>query len=339
MPTITSGSVTLLDLTDSKKIDLHITSNHPTIQIYDKNTSQGTLTPDWSTNPLELTPIVYVDSTDITNEITSFVWTKIKGSDITEEQVSTSKILRISTNDLNVSATMRYKCTVTYNSKSFSNEITFARIDTGKNGDSAPAVVAQYSVNGTSNWSTTLDSATHKYIRFSYDNGASWTSAIKISGEDGKSVEIKGVAYAKTTPVTGTVITLYSDVNTTTQITGASEGDSYLVGGYLCVYNGSQFMCTGQIQGPKGDKGDSYYLFVRYASSANGANMSASPDGKTYIGFYRSSINQLPSDTQRYLRQHRCCPGSPALRRVASGVLRLYGHRSVQKDHRSPYNP
>ena len=92
---IQSNDIVLLDTTDSKKIDLHITSNHPTIQIYDQNTSQGTLTPDWSTNPLKLTPIVYVDSTDITNELTSFTWTKIKGSETSEEQVSTSKILNI----------------------------------------------------------------------------------------------------------------------------------------------------------------------------------------------------------------------------------------------------
>ena len=296
---IQSNDIVLLDTTDSKKIDLHITSNHPTIQIYDQNSSQGILTPDWSASPLKLTPIVYVDSTDITNELTSFVWTKIKGSETSEEQISTSKILIISNNDLNESATIRYRCTVIYNEKSFSNEITFARVNTGKdgaNGNSAPAVKAQYSINGTSNWATTLDSSVHKYIRFSYDDGATWTSAIKISGEDGKSVEIKGVAYAKTTPVTGTTIALYSDTAMTIQITNATEGDSYLVDGYLCVYNGTNFVCTGQIQGPQGQKGDSYYLFIRYADNANGGGISTTPEGKTYIGFYRSSVNQVPTD-------------------------------------------
>ena len=37
MPTITSGNITLIDLTDTKKIDLHIASNYPTVQIYDTN--------------------------------------------------------------------------------------------------------------------------------------------------------------------------------------------------------------------------------------------------------------------------------------------------------------
>lgn len=300
MPTITSGSITLLDVTDSKKIDLHISSNHPTIQIYDQNASQEQLTPDWSINPLELTPIVYVDSTDVTDSLSNkFTWTKIKGSDTTEEVVSTSKVLIVSTNDLNESANIRYKCTVEYNGKSFSNEITFARVYTGKDGASgsnAPAVKAQYSVDGTNDWSATLNPSTHKYIRFSYDNGATWTSAIKIYGEDGKSVQIKGVAYAKAELVVGQAIVLYSDVNTSVQITNAITGDSYLVDGYLCVYNGTNFVCTGQIQGPQGDKGDSYYLFIRYADNSNGNGISTTPDGKSYIGFYRSSVNQVPTD-------------------------------------------
>lgn len=297
---VKSNDIVILDTTDSKKIDLHISSNHPTIQIYDQNASQEQLTPDWSINPLELTPIVYVDSTDVTDSLSNkFTWTKIKGSDTTEEVVSTSKVLIVSTNDLNESANIRYKCTVEYNGKSFSNEITFARVYTGKDGASgsnAPAVKAQYSVDGTNDWSATLNPSTHKYIRFSYDNGATWTSAIKIYGEDGKSVQIKGVAYAKAELVVGQAIVLYSDVNTSVQITNAITGDSYLVDGYLCVYNGTNFVCTGQIQGPQGDKGDSYYLFIRYADNSNGNGISTTPDGKSYIGFYRSSVNQVPTD-------------------------------------------
>ena len=297
---VKSNDIVILDTTDSKKIDLHISSNHPTIQIYDQNASQEQLTPDWSINPLELTPIVYVDSTDVTDSLSNkFTWTKIKGSDTTEEVVSTSKVLIISNNDLNESANIRYKCTVEYNGKSFSNEITFARVYTGKDGASgsnAPAVKAQYSVDGANDWSATLNTSTHKYIRFSYDNGATWTSAIKISGEDGKSVQIKGVAYAKAELVVGQAIVLYSDVNTSVQITNAITGDSYLVDGYLCVYNGTSFVCTGQIQGPQGDKGDSYYLFIRYADNSNGNGISTTPDGKSYIGFYRSSVNQVPTD-------------------------------------------
>ena len=292
MSFINSNSITFMDATDTKKIDVHIASNHPTIQIYNGRT----YTPDWTTTSLILTTTVYADSTDVTG-LATFRWVEIKGSGTTENSLSsTSKELVISRNTLSNASMIRYKCYATYNGKEYSNEITFTCINDGV---AAPNVQAQYSANGTANsWESTLDSSTHKYIRFSYDGGNSWTEAIRITGndgEDGRSVELKGVAYAKSTPVTGNVITLYSDINANVQITNATDGDSYLVDGYLCVYNGTDFVCTGQIQGPKGDKGDSYYLFIRYADDANGSGISTSPDGKSYIGFYRSTVNQAPT--------------------------------------------
>ena len=297
---IKSNDIVLLDVTDTKKVDVHISSNHPTIQIYNPNATQGTFTPDWSSSPLKLTATIYADSTDVTSEINSFKWSR-KIGDTVDVLSSTTNTLTISANELAPPVVMvQYVCTITYNEKTSENIITFARTDVGKDGasgNSAPAVKAQYSIDGISSWTAILNTSTHKYIRFSYDNGATWTSAIKIAGEDGKSVQIKGVAYAKTTPITGQTITLYSDEGTSTQIVDAANGDSYLVDGYLCVYNGTNFVCTGQIQGPQGEKGDSYYLFIRYANNASGSGVSTSPDGKSYIGFYRSSVNQVPTDT------------------------------------------
>lgn len=296
---IKSNDIVILDTTDTKKLDVHISSNHPTIQIYNQNTTQGTYTPDWSSNPLVLTATIYADSTNITSTISSFKWSRIIG-DVVEILDTTTNTLTISENDLNNSTGMViYTCSITYNDRTSENRITFARTDAGKDGvkgNNAPAVKAQYSIDGNSDWTYSLNVSAHKYIRFSYDNGATWTSAIKIYGEDGKSVEIKGVAYTKDTPVAGQIIVLYSDINTSTKITNATNGDSYLVDGYLCVYNGTNFICTGQIQGPKGEKGDSYYLFIRYANNTNGSGISTSPDGKSYIGFYRSSVNQVPTD-------------------------------------------
>ncbi len=300
MPTVTSGNITLIDLTDTKKVDIHISSNHPTIQIYNPNDSQKPFTPDWSNVPLVLEATVYADSTDITDEIgSSFKWSR-KIGDTVDILSSTTNTLTISANELvPPSAMVQYICSITYNEKTFENIITFARTDVGKDGasgNSAPAVKAQYSIDGNSGWTDSLNASTHKYVRFSYDNGVIWTSAIKIAGEDGKSVQIKGVAYAKTTPIAGQNIVLFSDINTTVQITTATNGDSYLVDGYLCVYNGTNFVCTGQIQGPQGEKGDSYYLFIRYADNVNGGGISSSSTGKSYIGFYRSSVNQVPTD-------------------------------------------
>lgn len=298
MAKITSNAITFIDQTDSRKLEVYINSNLPTTQIFDVNNNG--YTPDWSSTPLHLNIDAYLDSVKITDKEGLSVQWFIKQGVEAEVEYQTGKSITISGNQMSETINaITYICVATYQNVSTRAQITFLQTKTGLNGThgtSAPIVKAQYSEDGTSGWNATLNSSTHKYIRFSYDNGATWTSAIKISGEDGKSVEIKGVAYAKTTPITGQTVALYSDANTATQITGATEGDSYLVDGYLCVHNGTNFVCTGQIQGPKGDKGDSYYLFIRYADNANGGGISTTPNGKTYIGFYRSSINQVPTD-------------------------------------------
>ena len=297
---INSNFITFIDTTDAKKIDVHIASNYPTTQIY--NTNRGTYTPNWSSvSPLTLTATVFADSVDVTH-LSTFKWIEIKGDNTTGQTLSPkSKELNITSNMLSAATPLiRYRCEATYNGNPFYNEITFALINDGV---SAPMVQAQYSSSGADGtWETNLDTSIHKYIHFSYDGGNSWTKAIKITGEDGKpgedgrSVELKGVAYAKITPTTGQSIELFSDIDTNIQITSATDGDSYLVDGYLCVYNGVDFICTGQIQGPQGEKGDSYYLFIRYANDANGSGISISPEGKSYIGFCRSSVNQVPTD-------------------------------------------
>lgn len=298
---IKSNDIVLLDVTDTKKVDVHISSNHPTIQIYNQNDSQESFTPDWSNVPLVLTATIYADSTDITKEISSFKWSR-KIGDTVEVLSSKTNILTISSNELNSTVSMiQYICSVTYNNKTSENLITFARTDVGKdgaNGSSAPSVKAQYSTDGISGWTATLNTSIHKYIRFSYDNGTTWTSAIKIAGEDGTSVNIKGTATSKSA-VSGT--SYYTLVYNSTTITGATIGDAYLLDGnlYVCVDSrdgNDYFMDVGHIQGPQGDKGDSYYLFIRYADNISGSGISASPEGKSYIGFYRSSVNQVPTD-------------------------------------------
>lgn len=135
-----SGNITFIDLTDSKKVDIHISSNLPTIQIYDANTPK--YSPDWSHTPLELTATAYVDSTDITSTLTndSIKWYRQIGSDTYNEISTGNQKLKISNNELideNIgwsAGTISYICSIKYNGKSFENKITFARVDTGLNG-------------------------------------------------------------------------------------------------------------------------------------------------------------------------------------------------------------
>ena len=59
----------------------------------------------------------------------------------------------------------------------------------GANGTNAPAVVYNYSIDGLSGWTPTLNVATHKYWRWSTDNGATWIpvapAVAKMIAEDG----------------------------------------------------------------------------------------------------------------------------------------------------------
>ena len=59
-------------------------------------------------------------------------------------------------------------------------------------GAQAPQVLAEYSPDGMGNWSDVFDSRIHKYMRLSYDDGATWSASIRLVGEDG-SFMYKGI--------------------------------------------------------------------------------------------------------------------------------------------------
>ena len=186
--------------------------------------------------------LLYADSKNVTDSLSSFKWVKLIGNQTSEEELeSDGVILKIYKNELSENIPMiRYRFHATYNNTPFSNEIVFSFVTTGRNG-----------VNG-----------------YTPQKGVDYFDG--VNGQDGKSVTIEGVAYADSTPITGNSITIYSDPtihNESTIIKATSTGKSYLVDGYLCVPNveDGHFICTGRIQGPKGEKGDSSYVFVRYA--------------------------------------------------------------------------
>lgn len=313
---LTTNAVTFMDFTDERKLEVHISSNLPTTQIFDTNTN--TYSPDWSkqaTN-LVLNASVYLDSQDVTDDATTGIeWWLQKGSGI-EEKIDFGDTLIIDANIMDDSVSiLTYICKVIYadngaDSPTAQSKITFVRVKTGANGRDgidgadAPAVMAQYSVDGATNWTTVLNAALHKYVKYSYDGGATYTTAIKIVGEDGRSVSIRGTAYTPDNLTVGEAVRLYSDSSNTTEINteGLSTGDSYLVSGYLCVYNADNdaFICTGTIQGPAGHDGQSSYVFIRYATDANGSNMSTNPSGKTYIGVHTSNTNIPPTTASVY---------------------------------------
>lgn len=302
--TVTSGSITYIDTTDSRKLDVYIANNMPTVQIYNPN-NQNAYSPDWEKNNLTLTASIYLDSIDVTdNDGVSIIWDKQIGTNITSD-IARGKTLTIKDNISSTNNIITYICRASYKGVSAQHKIDFTRVDAGANGTNgspAPAVQAQYSVDGVSGWTPTLNAATHKYIKYSYDGGKTWTTAIKMVGEDGTSVRIKGTATSATS-VTGT--DYYTLVYSGSSITGAELGDAYLYNGDLYVCASSRdgadyFINVGAIQGPAGNDGISSYVFIRYATDANGTGMSTNPSGKTYMGVYTSNTNVAPTTASSY---------------------------------------
>ena len=73
-----------------------------------------------------------------------------------------------------------------------------------------------------------------------------------------------------------------------------------MVSVYLCVYNEDShtFICAGTIQGPQGTPGQSSYVYVRYATDANGSGITKTPNSSTaYIGVCVSTSTSEPAAT------------------------------------------
>lgn len=205
--TLHTNQITFIDLTDNRKLDVHITSNLPITQI--KNINANTYTPDWSSTNLVLTADIYLDSTNVTtNENTIIVWYEQIGTS-EKTQVGTGVSVTIRANKMTSSAMVTYSCEAIYQNVTASAKQTFTRVDTGLNGANAPSVIAQYSVDGTTGWTSVLAS-THKYIRYSYDGGQTYSAAIKMVGEDGikgeagSSVTVTSIQYQEGSSATST---------------------------------------------------------------------------------------------------------------------------------------
>lgn len=138
-------------------------------------------------------------------------------------------------------------------------------------------------------------------------------------GADGTGVAIKGSAYANVTvgdDIIGESYVLYSNEECTTAISEVSDGDAYLVEGYLFVYSGSgtKFICTGKIQGPAGANAPTVVSEKKqfYLSTSNtscvGGSWADSPSGFQY-----SSNKYMWSRSVYTMSDDSIIEGNPAL--------------------------
>ena len=135
---IQSTPLTFIDQTDSRKLEVYIKSNLPTVQIYNQNNPEsGAHTPDWREGEnLKLEADVFLDSRIVEEAYsnTYFIkWYKDEISDNTEIAAN-KKTLQIATNELDTNPIITYICEATYQGIVASMRITFARVDTGLNG-------------------------------------------------------------------------------------------------------------------------------------------------------------------------------------------------------------
>lgn len=104
----------------------------------------------------------------------------------------------------------------------------------------------------------------------------SWGVPFRVRGADGTSISIKGSKDSvESLPAVGNV-----------------DGDAYLIGNYLYIWDGKQWKNVGQF---KGEDGKSSYLHKKY-SDDNGATFTAG-NGETpgrYLGLY---VDMLPTDS------------------------------------------
>lgn len=139
MKTFQSTPLTFIDQTDSRKLEVYIKSNLPTMQIFNQNT--GAHTPDWREGEkLILSMDVFLDSRDMTTAEysgTTIKWYKndVEMTDGSIEDISDDKRkITIKDNILKDDAIITYTCEATYQGIVALSRITFTRVDSGLNG-------------------------------------------------------------------------------------------------------------------------------------------------------------------------------------------------------------
>lgn len=190
------GSITIIDVTDIGEFSVYPMSNLPLSVIYSPD--NNTYSPNWSTNNLILTPVVYYSGQRLTlgsNGLT-ITWQKMEGissaSMGANEVVGNTGILTVSSNQFTASSSLiTYTVNASYVEPSSGTtlnaqgQITFSLVKMASearnvsiNGDN----IFKYDMNGICNkQSTTLtafatDTLTISDWEYSNDGGTNWTS-------------------------------------------------------------------------------------------------------------------------------------------------------------------
>ena len=174
MKTFQSTPITFIDQTDSRKLEVYITSNLPTVQIFNQNS--GAHTPDWREGEnLVLSMDVFLDSRKMTvaeYNGTAIKWYKndVEMSDGSIEDISDDKRkITIKDNILKDDTIITYTCEATYQDIVASSRITFTRVDSGLNGNDG-ADGTSVNIKATASSVTPITGTDYYTITYNSDN-------------------------------------------------------------------------------------------------------------------------------------------------------------------------
>lgn len=144
---LTSSQQTFVDITDQRKLSAYITSNLPKTQSEDPNTLPHAYAPSWETSHLVLTPVIFLDQTNVALDASGLTisWKRKDGtgaeSALTTGESVSKGVLTVSQNKLadSTSGMITYICYISYydsetkNTVIISSDITYTLVKNAEN--------------------------------------------------------------------------------------------------------------------------------------------------------------------------------------------------------------
>lgn len=144
---LTSSQQTFVDITDQRKLSAYITSNLPKTQSEDPNVLPHTYAPSWEANNLKLTPVVFLDQTNLALDASGLTvsWKRKDGTGaetaLTTGETVAGGILTVNANKLadSSSGMITYLCYISYydtetkNTVNISADITYTLVRNAEN--------------------------------------------------------------------------------------------------------------------------------------------------------------------------------------------------------------
>lgn len=144
---LTSSQQTFVDITDQRKLSAYITSNLPKTQSEDPNILPHTYAPSWATTNLKLTPVIFLDQTNLALDASglTITWKRKDGtsaeSSLTTGESVSKGILTVNKNMLASSSSgmITYICYISYydsetkNTVNISADITYTLVKNAEN--------------------------------------------------------------------------------------------------------------------------------------------------------------------------------------------------------------